>query len=134
MMRTLVSFVLASAVLAALGCQTERPLHPPFDPRFTWVATDPIQCLGNPWEIEWLEEHDGDYSKYPRDKKEQLKIIDDYYERRGVKVFNTAIVNTYEVVCCACSCPAGHTVYLYVKNEDVQTMLDFGFRVEDPVY
>ena len=30
-----------------------------------WVSIDPIQCLGNPWEQDWLLTHE--YDEYPKD-------------------------------------------------------------------
>ena len=33
----------------------------------TWVAIEPIQCLGNPWEQDWLDNNNGEYDAYPKD-------------------------------------------------------------------
>ena len=103
-----------------------------------WVAIEPVQCMGNPWEMDWLMEHDGDYDSYPRDPRSpglepgEVEIIKDYYLRQGVTVSDTATAQRYEVVCLACSCPQGHTMFLRVRAEDVQTMIGFGYRVQSP--
>ena len=104
----------------------------------TWVAIEPIQCLGNPWEQDWLENNNGDYHSYPKDpttpglEPEELEIIQDYYERQGVTVFDGKNIPKYEQVCLACSCPEGHTLYLLVRDQDVETMVALGYRVEAP--
>ena len=104
----------------------------------TWVAIEPIQCLGNPWEQDWLENNNWDYHSYPKDpttpglEPEELEIIQDYYERQGVTVFEGKNVPKYEEVCLACSCPEGHTLYLLVRDQDVETMVTLGYRVESP--
>jgi len=104
----------------------------------TWVAMEPIQCLGNPWEQDWLQHNNGDYGSYPKDpttpglEPEELEIIQDYYERQGVTVSDGMNVPKYEEVCLACSCPEGHTLYLLVPDQDVETMVALGYRVESP--
>jgi len=97
-----------------------------------WIATDPIQCLGNPWEQAWLEEHDGDYDSYPRDRREQHEIICDFYADMGVQIFNIITVQTYDIVCAACFCPAGYTLYLLVHGDDVPAMLELGYHISAP--
>ena len=39
-----------------------------------WVSIDPIQCLGNPWEQDWLKEEGHTYKDYP---KGDLDVIED---------------------------------------------------------
>lgn len=51
-----------------------------------WVIIDPIQCLGNPWEQAWLEEHDDDYDAYPKSEGDRRKIFVHYYEIKGVEI------------------------------------------------
>ncbi len=103
-----------------------------FKPGRTWVATNPIQCLGNPWEADWLERHDNDYQSYPRDSVSRYAIIREYYSRLGVEITDVISIVVYEVVCTACSCPTGDALYLHVRDEDVGTMTSLGFRVELP--
>jgi hypothetical protein len=104
----------------------------------TWVAAEPTQCLTNSWEQDWLERHDWDYAGYPKDpthpglEPEEVEVITDYYSRQGVVVSEATTRDQYQAVCLACSCPEGHTMYLRIRDEDVQTMLGFGYRVESP--
>ena len=103
-----------------------------------WVAIEPTQCLTNSWEMDWLANNNGDYSGYPKDptrpglEHEEFEIIQDYYSRQGVVVFEATTRPKYETVCLACSCPEGHTMYLAVRNQDVDIMVGFGYRVEEP--
>lgn len=104
----------------------------------SWVAIEPTQCLTNPWEEDWLTSNGHDYQDYPKDYSTpgldpgEVTIIKDYYRRLGVVVSNTATAPRYEVVCLACSCPEGHTMFLHVRSDDVDTMLGLGYRVESP--
>ena len=120
--------------VGVVSCQESRLLAP-IHPDRVWVATEPIQCLGNPWEQDWLASHDGqypkDYSK-PGLEPEEIAIIRDYYERQGVTVFRVTTRGKYEVVCAACSCPEGYSLYLEVQDEDLEEMLSFGYREELP--
>ncbi len=117
-----------SCILVCASCQ--HPLDP--GENKTWVATNPIQCLGNPWERAWLDEHDDDYDSYPRDRGEQYTIIREYYGDMDVQIFSIITLQTYDIVCCACSCAAGYTLYLLVHENDVPAMLELGYRVSAP--
>ena len=103
-----------------------------------WMATEPIQCLGNPWERDWLQSHNWDYSGYPRDpstpglEPEEYEIVRDYYSRQEIEVFQGQTTQMSGVVCAACSCPAGYTLYLLVGVEDVTMMIGYGYRMETP--
>ena len=97
-----------------------------------WVAIEPIQCLGNSWERDWLAIHDGDYEGYPRDLAGQFEVIKAYYEDLGVKVRAIASRQKYLIVCCACSCHRGDTLYILIRARDVDEMEQEGFRRERP--
>jgi hypothetical protein len=130
------TIALALSGLCLLSCNSEDPMIPTPDP--VWVAMEPIQCLSNPWELDWLGSHNGDYSGYPKDpttpglEPEEFEIIRDYYDRQGVGVLEGETAPKYDVVCAACSCPEGHTLYLLVRYEDLQQMIDLGYREEYP--
>lgn len=104
----------------------------------TWVAIEPTQCLTNAWEADWLAQHGNDYASYPKDfstpglEPEEVAIITDYYRRQGVEVSGTATMPKYGIVCLACNCAEGHTMFLRVREGDVETMIGFGYRVESP--
>jgi hypothetical protein len=103
-----------------------------------WVANEPTQCLTNPWEQDWLGQG-GVYENYPKDparpglEPEEVEIIVDYYARQGVVVGDATTRPKYEEVCLACNCAEGHTLYLRVREEDIDTMIALGYRVEMPL-
>lgn len=114
-------------LLAFLGCQEEW--YPP-----VWVYIDPVQCLGNPWEQAWLEEHDNDYDSFPRSESDQLAIYEQYYEDRGVEIYVVTREQAYEAVCDACSCPRGDRIHCLIDREDLVKMLEWGFTKEKAGY
>jgi len=127
----------------AAGCNTDdqTPPAPELVTRTqapTWVAIEPTQCLTNSWEADWLERHGGDYAGYPKDparpglEPEEIVVITEYYRGKGVVVSQTATTPKYDAVCLACSCPEGHTMFLRVRAQDVDTMIGLGYRVEAP--
>ena len=135
------AFVVAGllCLVSLASCQQVSILRPwPPDLARAWVATEPIQCLGNPWEQDWLASHDNDYASYPKDptkpglESAEVEIIKDYYRRQGVTVFEVAAKGRYGVVCLACSCPEGYTLYLDVRQQDVPKMISLGYRQESP--
>jgi len=103
-----------------------------------WVATEPVQCLTNPWEADWVEKHPGQI--YPRDLNawprrltaEEIAIIGDYYAALGVTVFTADTASKTRTICAACNCEEGYTLYLLVRESDVNTMKALGYRREAP--
>ncbi len=102
-----------------------------------WVATEPVQCLTNPWEADWVKKHPGEI--YPRDASwprqltyAEIEIITDYYDRVDVTVFETSTVSRAPMVCVSCNCEEGYTLYLLVRESDVETMETLGYRREAP--
>jgi hypothetical protein len=128
-MRGFILILLAGGLLSFAACKTTDVSAPTGK---AWMATEPIQCLGNSWERDWLESHDGDYGSYPRDREAQGEIIKEYFVRQGVDVFDITTRQKYDIVCTACSCPEGHTLYILVGKDDTEIMAEFGFRVEPP--
>jgi hypothetical protein len=133
---------LAVLCLAA-GCSDHPARHEPESgtrtQAQTWVAIEPTQCLTNAWEADWLRQHGGDYDAYPKDyarpglEPEEIAIITDYYTEHGVVVSETATARDYEArTCAACTCAEGHTMFLLVRDQDVDTMIGFGYRIEAP--
>ena len=106
----------------------------------TWVATEPTQCLTNAWEADWLAHHNYDMARYPRDLStwprqltpDEIEIITEYYAKQGVVVFETATRGISPSVCAACECEEGHTLFLLVRDRDVDTMIALGYRAEAP--
>ena len=115
-------------LLAGLcGCGGDDGTSPPPWTR-TWVAIEPIQCMGNPWEQDWLARNDNDYLGYPRQPglgltPEEIEIIKEYYGRQGIGVLAVSFRVYPGDVCAACSCSAGYTLFLLVPGREVETML-----------
>ena len=122
---------LLAATLAILNqsCRTGPGILPPGDR--AWVATEPVQCLGNPWERDWLARY-GDIQPYPGYPGAEERIIREYYAGIGVEVGEIVSIPKYQAVCEACSCPRGDVLYLSVREGDVDTMIRLGFRLESP--
>lgn len=104
----------------------------------TWMSISPIQCLGNPWEQDWLASHDDDYESYPADPSKpglepgEKAVIRKYYEGQGVRIIQLDSKQWDGAVCLACSCPAGYTLLASVDMVDRKRMLELGFSDTDP--
>jgi hypothetical protein len=128
---------IAGICILLSGCEREDPLRIEFG-RKVWVAIEPTQCLTNPWERDWLAQDGNEFADYPMDSQqpgleaEEYEIIRNYYQKHGVNVFDSATAPKYTTVCKACSCPAGHTMFLLVYERNVEIMVGFGYRLEDP--
>ena len=96
-----------------------------------WVEIAPIQCLGNPWEQDWLKSHADNYSGYPKDR--EFEVIKDYYKRQGIVILDVKSRQKYEVVCLACTCPRGDALYLLVNAIDSEKMLALGYKASTGV-
>ncbi|MBI2675030.1 MAG: hypothetical protein HYX24_01120 [Candidatus Aenigmarchaeota archaeon] len=100
-----------------------------------WMETDPVQCLGNPWEIDWLKSNNMDFYSYPKSSKtpelepSEIEIIKDYYKKQKITIFDIKSKQTHEIVCRACSCPEGYTLYLLVSDSDIIKMQEFGYKI-----
>ena len=105
------------------------------EPNQLWMSIAPIQCMGNPWEVDWLASHDNDYESYPGDSStpelEEADVIGDYYMRQGVQIERFDTEQWDGAVCLACSCPAGYTLLALVDDTDRQPMLELGFSAVD---
>ena len=106
---------------------TPGPLLPNF-PGKSWVATDPVQCMSNPWEIDWLRDHNWNYTTYPHGPEGEASVVIAYYGKLGVVVYDVKSLATHNGVCAACSCARGDTLYLLVSNRNVGRMLDMGYH------
>jgi hypothetical protein len=124
--------VLAAILFSALcSCDNGGTLLVP--PGGTaWVATDPIQCLGNPWERDWLAHNGNNYAAYPRDIDSQKVILRQYYAGLGIPIMEIVSIMTHPVTCMACTCPRGDTLYLLVPAGDADAMIGLGYRREAP--
>lgn len=101
----------------------------------TWVEIDPIQCLGNPWEQDWLKSHNNDYHSYPHsaysegiDDGESI-IIKDFYKKQGITVFDVRSGYGDKVIWASCSSSTGYTLYLMVSESSVDKMLNLNYTM-----
>jgi len=103
----------------------------------TWVEIDPIQCLGNPWELDWLKSHNDGYASYPRDVHTEglddgeTIVIKDYYKNQGITVFDarSGSPGRETAQCEGCGCSAGYTLYLLVLESDFDKMLNLKYKI-----
>lgn len=94
------------------------------------MAITPVQCMGNPWEQSWLEEHDYDYDQWSNlSEDDQLVVFEDYYKDLGIIFSDIEVEYTYETVCAACSCPRGDVIAVLVDQEDIERLIDLGFSL-----
>jgi len=105
-----------------------------------WVSTWPIQCLGNPWEQDWIDSHGGDPADYPFDPNtvgldpEEIEIIKNYYQTLEIAILDVKDADAGVAVCAACSCPAGYILYLKVNVTDLAGMEELGYKKDMPSY
>lgn len=88
---------------------------------YAWVSIVPVQCGGNSWQSD---------SPIPEEVSE-LEVVKEFYQKQGITVFDIVSKRTHEIVCLACSCPRGDTLYLSVLKNDVPQMLKQGFVVAE---
>ncbi len=99
-----------------------------------WLEMTPVQCLGNPWEQDWFENHPREsYEDYPRGdtvliEEAEVQIIKDYYKGQGITIYDVQSRNVIGSTCASCSCPDGYLLYLRVADEDVDEMISLGYR------
>lgn len=101
-----------------------------------WVEVDPVQCMENAWEIDWLQKNNNTYNNYPRGhllviENPEKEIIKKYYEKQEITILN---IKSEEysgdiMVCEACSCSQGYTLYLQIPENDLQKMLEQDSRL-----
>ena len=101
-----------------------------------WMVTQPVQCLGNPWEEAWLLANDQKAAAYPRGEvrvveAEEAAIIRQFFEDKGIAVYAVKGVPFPEgtMVCDACHCPQGYDLYLQVHpDKQHQLQEEYGFK------
>jgi len=90
-----------------------------------WVYIDPIQCLSNPWEQEWLENHNNDFDAYNQlSEAEKQTVFVDYYGDLGIDIYDFYKTEPYESACSACVCPTGERYHCLIDESDQQSLID----------
>jgi hypothetical protein len=99
-------------------------------PGNVWVAINPVQCLQNPWELDWLRIY-GDASEYP--KENELDIVELYFYKQGIQIYDIQQESyAQSAVCQACNCPRGDTIFLLVSINDYAALKEQGFEARPP--
>jgi hypothetical protein len=110
----------------------------------TWLEINPKQCGRNPWEQE-LRQTDSAVPERCQLQCESLDrptktqcivqcLVERYYAIEGIEIFNLRTINFEEkfgapiLICEACDCPAGYTLYVQVTDDDVPGMLAADYR------
>ena len=139
-MKTLsITSILLISVALFVSCIGDD-LHDDWRGGTVWVSTWPIQCLGNPWEQDWIDSHGGDPADYPADPNtagldpEEIEIIKNYYQSQDITIIDVKDADAGVGVCTACSCPAGYILYLKVYVADVGKMEELGYKKDMPSY
>lgn len=96
----------------------------------TWVQMDPIQCLYNPWEKGLT--HEEVYEKFGPDGENEPQFIAEYYKNQGITFHEIQLAETHQMVCLACSCERGDTLYVLVDDEDLGNILELNFILSQP--
>jgi len=100
------------------------------------MQIEPVQCLGNPWEQDWLEVHGMKYEDYPRGRPRQLEaeekeIIRSFFEKEGIRIYKIEGIPFPDsvMVCDACDCPQGYTLEVWAAPGDTARLRTFGFKI-----
>jgi len=100
---------------------------------YFWVSIDAIQCMGNPWEQDWLEKHDDNNDLWhDLSETEKMDVFKTYYKEQGVTIYDLKRTWPYETTCAACACKRGDRFYCYIEDADVDRMLEWGFVLDYP--
>ena len=112
-------WLVALALGLLAGCQEEG----------VWLFIDGVQCLTNPWEQDWLRNHNGDY---PLNRSKKVAIFRDYYAGKGLAILDARLGGDGKTSSClACGCSSGERYYALADGTDEGAFLDLGFERED---
>ncbi|MCX6799964.1 MAG: hypothetical protein NT091_02350 [Candidatus Falkowbacteria bacterium] len=104
-----------------------------------WVEMNPIKCLGNSWEFDWLMSHSGQYANYPKETSEkislaEINILKNFFKKNNIELTDVKSValkdqaNSTIKLCETCNCPQGYTLYAQIKKESLKNMLELGWK------
>lgn len=96
-----------------------------------WTFNEPIQCGGNPWELDAQENPDRYYECMldmgASPTLEEICRVETFFIAQGIWLHDVRDVHTYDEVCASCACPRGDTIYALVAPYDLDRILEFGF-------
>lgn len=135
---TLASFILSISIILQVCSvvDTETKEFQVFetiseDENEVWVVINPIQCLGNPWETDWLENNNLDYSAWAeKSAASKIVVFVNYYENQGISVLEVQQTFSDNDYCSACTCPRGDSIHCLVDVQDLVHLLELGFELE----
>lgn len=118
---------LAIALLLSPAAEAKRSLSDK-----VWVIIRPKQCLGNPWEKDWLAKHHNQTVKYPI--RQEGSIIKSFFASKQIPIYEMREVKYIkgDPLCQACDCPRGDTFYLMIQASDAPKMVKFGYTERLP--
>ena len=125
-MKKITPYGLIIILIFIAGCNVQNQSNPTQSKQVR-MQINPVQCLGNPWERDWLNSHSNDYNLYKNSN--EFDVIKDYYKKQGIVIFDVRKERTMEIVCDACSCPRGDTIYVSISDSDAGKMLNLGFKM-----
>ena len=101
-----------------------------------WVTMNPIQCLGNPWEFDWLKKNKNQYSQYPIDipnkiDTKEIEIIKKFYINKEIDIWDIKSTPINDTICTTCSCPQGYKLYVLVSKKDAKKMIKMGWKINN---
>lgn len=116
--------------------ETEEPIPPIEKEKLVWMEMDPVQCLGNAWEKDWLSQPANKDKNYPIGnpaliEPEEKSIIKTFFSKQNIYIaeIQSESYPDNAVICDACECPAGYTLYIKLPESKSQALSAFGFNL-----
>lgn len=100
-----------------------------------WIKIEPIQCGGNPWEIDYHQKSNRmEHFRTQNSGEKGITIIKNYYDKKGIVILDGVMENFPDIaVCEACDCPDGYTLYLLIHAYDLTKMQEFGYVISKKI-
>jgi hypothetical protein len=94
-----------------------------------WAIAEPLQCLANAWEKDWIAKHKKQADKYPI--REERAIIKEFFTRKGIRIADMRL-SKGGPTCASCECPRGDKLFLLIEANDAQALEPYGFKKRLP--
>lgn len=116
---------------------TEDPYSTPEwqNEQLIWMEMEPVQCLGNAWQKFWINKEGRTADDYPVGdprtvEAAEKEIIIDYFASLGIDIVrvDSQPFPADRMVCEACTCPQGYTLFVRVLKSDAPQLADLGFK------
>jgi hypothetical protein len=122
------SVLLLLASLSVSGQAKDAPA----DSDKIWVVVRPVQCMGNPWEKDWMAKHKNRADQYPR--KKEFGILKTYFAKKRIPILEIRLKPYVkgDPLCAACDCARGDTVYLLTYAQYTPTLVKLGYTQRVP--